>query len=208
MKNIIALISILLLISCGSKKQEQNEEGEYSGGSFDVNVDGTYCADVSYSNPNTGTENTYQLNIEIENQELLRILWPNGGWLDDDHFSNVVFDNRGYASFTSDKGYDYTIQINGPECNFTDANQMERDVRNDESKVRCPECGNEKSSYDDLCDDCERKKKDKEEHTCKKCGNYDSFMFSTDDMCSDCKRKEEREKEEEEEKKRQEEGDN
>ena len=49
--------------------------------------DGTYCATVDYYNPNTGNSNSYVLNVEIENDELITIYWPNGGWLDESHFS-------------------------------------------------------------------------------------------------------------------------
>lgn len=202
-KTTLFLTTLFLFSFCGSKKQDSNEEGEYNGGSFDVAKDGTYCADVTYHNPNTGTEKTYQLNVEIESQELLKIKWPNDGWLDDDHFSPVVFDKGGYTSFTSDKGYEYSIQITGPECNYSDADQMDSDVRNDQQKITCPKCGGEKDKYDEFCSSCKNKieneKEDKEQHTCKKCGNYDSFMFSTDNQCSDCERKEKLEKEENEE---------
>ena len=50
-----------------------------------------------------------------------------------------------------------------------------------------------------MCDDCKRKAEDKEEHTCKRCGQEDSFMWSGDDLCSDCKRDDENKKREEEE---------
>ena len=61
-------------------------------------------------------------------------------------------------------------------------------------KFTCPECGGKKYKYDNVCDEC----KDKAEHTCKRCGQHDSFMFSTDDLCSDCKRADEDKKEQEE----------
>ena len=93
--------------------------------------DDIYCAEVEYYNPETGTQSTYQLNIEIEERYLLKIFWPNGGWLDDDHFKDVYIDDSGYAKFTSDKGYEYTINITGPECINTDADEMEEDIKND-----------------------------------------------------------------------------
>jgi len=66
---------------------------------------------VEYYNPNTGTSSTYTLTIEVYDNELEQLNWPNGGYLDD--FSSVEFDEDGYAEFTSDKGYDYTVQITG-----------------------------------------------------------------------------------------------
>ncbi|MDY0216528.1 MAG: hypothetical protein RBS19_06205 [Bacteroidales bacterium] len=45
--------------------------------------DGTCCADVEYYNSNTGTNNTFTLEVEVENNELITIYWSNGGWIDE-----------------------------------------------------------------------------------------------------------------------------
>jgi hypothetical protein len=74
--------------------------------------DGTYCAEVDYYNPNTGTSSTYTLQVEIEEDELVTIYWPNGGWLDDTHFTSTDISD-GYASFSSDEGYDFEVRIIG-----------------------------------------------------------------------------------------------
>lgn len=81
---------------------------------------GTYCASVEYYNSNTDTNNSYTLNVEIENDELVMIYWPNGGWLDESHFTAEDI-SAGNCSFTSDKGYQYTITILGQSCSFTDS---------------------------------------------------------------------------------------
>lgn len=160
--------------------------------------DGTYCADIDYYNPDTGTRSTYTLNVEVESNEVTEIHWPNGGWLDDSHFSPEALDSNGSCSFTSDKGYEYDVQITGPECTSTD----DVKVISDQEESKCPQCGGDKETYDDLCWYCERKEKRKkediEDHTCKRCGQYDSYMFSSDDLCSDCKRADEDKKREEE----------
>ena len=165
--------------------------------------DGTYCADIDYYNPNTGTRNTYSLNVEVENNAVTVIHWPNGGWLDDSHFTAEELDGDGYCSFTSNEGYEYNIQITGTECSFTDEADAQSDSEDDQAAVTCPECGGDKEANDDLCWDCERKakreKEDIEEHTCKRCGQHDSFMFSTDELCSDCERDDEDRKRQEEE---------
>ncbi|MFN8153825.1 MAG: hypothetical protein U0Y08_06000 [Bacteroidia bacterium] len=75
--------------------------------------DGSYCAEVQYENPNTGTQSTYTLTIEVESNEVVKVDFPNGGWMDRDHFSGADLDEDGRASFTSDKGYNYEIQIIG-----------------------------------------------------------------------------------------------
>ena len=44
-------------------------------------VDGDYCAEIDYYYSKTGTESTYTLKVEIEDNELVKIYWPNGdGW--------------------------------------------------------------------------------------------------------------------------------
>lgn len=186
------LIIIFLLNSCKNNSSSEeyleeenpqsfyNEEQGYS--------DGEYCADIEYYNPKTGTRSTYTLNVEVENNELTVIHWPNGGWLDDSHFSPEELDSNGFCSFTSDKGYEYEVQITGSPCSYTDDYEARRDAEEDTETTTCPQCGNEKSTYDDLCYSCERKNKDIEEHTCKRCGEYDSFMWSSDELCTDCKR--------------------
>jgi hypothetical protein len=93
--------------------EEQNNDEKYS--------DDTYCAEVEYYNPNTGTHSSYTLTVEIESNEITQINFPNGGWLDNDHFSSVELEEDGTASFTSDKGYEYEITIIGSSRNcFTD----------------------------------------------------------------------------------------
>ena len=77
--------------------------------------DGTFSAEVDYYNSNTGTSSTYTLNVEVENNEVTVIYWPNGGELDDSHFTPQELDGNGSCSFTSDAGYDYEITITDPD---------------------------------------------------------------------------------------------
>lgn len=197
---ILFIVMLLSFFACKKTDSSSNNEEENSSYYQDETVaypDGTYCAEIDYYNPDTGTRSTYTLNVEVENNELTVIHWPNGGWLDDSHFSPEELDSSGSCSFTSDKGYQYDIQITGSECNYTDDTQIINDAQDEQAAVNCPKCGGDKETYDNLCWYCERKEKRKkediEEHTCKRCGQYDSFMFSTDDLCSDCEREEENE---------------
>jgi hypothetical protein len=119
-KLLYILLSTMILASCSGKPGNEEEfsiEGQTSEG-FE---DGTYCAEVTYSNPNTGTENTYTLEVEVESNEVIQINWNNGGWLDEDHFSAEQLDENGQCSFTSDKGYDYTIELTGMNCGNVDS---------------------------------------------------------------------------------------
>ncbi|WP_119789745.1 hypothetical protein [Flavobacterium anhuiense] len=103
-----------LFVEC--KKSDNYNTQEYSLGNFDEDgyLDGTYCAEIDYYYSETGTSSTYTLLVEIENNELTVIHWPNGGWLDDSHFTPPDISN-GETSFTSDEGVEYTVRIIGNE---------------------------------------------------------------------------------------------
>lgn len=73
--------------------------------------DGQFTAEVNYYNFNTGTSSTYTLDVEVEDNYVTVIYWPNGGWLDDSHFIPQELDSNGRCSFTSDAGYDYEVTI-------------------------------------------------------------------------------------------------
>ena len=194
-KILILLISSLLLFNFGcnngSNSRNRSETEKYQSQVEDKESvddgykDGTYCAEVEYYNPSTGTRNTYDLNVEIEAGELTIIHWPNSGWLDNSHFYPEDI-TSGECEFKSDKGYRYTVTLGEfGGCGYTDEYTIRRDVNNEVEVTTCPKCGGKKGRYDNSCEDCE----DKIKHTCKKCGKVDNFMFSTDKYCSDCKDK-------------------
>jgi flagellar biosynthesis GTPase FlhF len=103
--------------------------------------DGSYCAEVQYYYSETGTRTNYTLLVEINNNELVKIHWPNGGWLDNSHFSPPNITN-GYAQFTSDRGVDYTVKILGKEGNCVlsstaqDEDQLIEENQNQKEQVR------------------------------------------------------------------------
>lgn len=120
-KSTIFLIIFFFFIQCKSSSNDEVKENKFSvvdvesaeDGSYS---DGQYCAEVEYSNPETGTNSTYTLVVEIENDKLTVIHWPNGGWLDSTHFipPDIL---EGQASFTSDAGILYNITILDSESN-------------------------------------------------------------------------------------------
>jgi hypothetical protein len=59
--------------------------------------------------------------VEVESNQVTQINWNNGGWLDEDHFTPEELDTEGKCSFSSDRGYDYTIEIIGEHCNNLDS---------------------------------------------------------------------------------------
>lgn len=115
-----------------SEQQNMLEDGEDDDG-YEYK-DGMYCASVEYYNPNTGTSGSYTLNIEVENDNLVTIHWPNGGWLDESHFISEDISN-GSCSFTSDKGNEYNITILGQNCQFTDRSISEDFSGEDEMDI-------------------------------------------------------------------------
>ena len=208
-KKIILFLLLVFSLQTSCKKSESsssnNDENTISNNdeSNDAYPDGIYCADIDYYNPDTGTRSSYTLNVEVENNEVTVIHWSNGGWLDGSHFSPEQLNGSGSCSITSFDGKQYDIQITGGETSYTDETKVQNDSDDDNAAVTCPKCGGDKETYVDLCWSCERKEKSKkedvEEHTCKRCGQYDSYMYSNDELCSNCKRDDEVKKRQEEE---------
>lgn len=107
---VIVVVSLLLFKKDGSIP---TEETEYliAGQTEDGFEDGTYCAEVEYYNPNTGTQSPYELEVEVSGNQVVQINFGNGGWLDTDHFSPEDIDSDGQCTIVSDRNYEYTIQL-------------------------------------------------------------------------------------------------
>jgi hypothetical protein len=117
---IIAFI-ILQLAGCHGQTIEERTDSK------DGYSDDTYCGEVRYHNPNTGTQSSYTLTVKVESNEIVEIDWPNGGKLDEEDFSNVKVNENGNASFTSKTGYEYEVQIIGPsEGCFTNVEMVKQ----------------------------------------------------------------------------------
>ena len=124
----IVIISLFFFKSCSSAAKD-TEEIEYAieGQTADGFEDGTYCAEVDYYNPNTGTSSDYTLEIEVESNEVVQINFGNGGWLDSDHMTPETLDGNGECTITSEKNYEYSIKITGRDCGFSDNINPETD---------------------------------------------------------------------------------
>lgn len=102
------IIVCFIVFSCNGSNNSSNDRENNS--EIDGYEDGIYSASVDYYYYKTGTNSTYTLDVEIEDNMLTVIHWPNGGWLDSSHFTPVDI-SEGEVSFTSDEGAEYTVRI-------------------------------------------------------------------------------------------------
>ncbi|MBK7095354.1 MAG: hypothetical protein IPH57_10030 [Saprospiraceae bacterium] len=73
-------------------------------------LNGAYCADVRYINPKTGTDSEYRSIIEVDNNILTRVVFPNG-WHDQDEFGIQNIKRTGQVNYTM-RGAQYTLKLN------------------------------------------------------------------------------------------------
>ncbi len=107
--------------SCGQASDEEyeatsdeyfyDEEVDIVEEQEDGYEDGTYLASVDYYNPETGYSATYTLNVEVTDNEVTVIYFPNDGYLDEDHIWPTALDSFGYASVDGENGKTYEVQI-------------------------------------------------------------------------------------------------
>ncbi len=119
-KTIPLCLCLGLLVSCTEANNSDSSESSAqdnteSENSSDENgckfKDGTHSATVDYYNPETGYSQTYTLNVEVENCEVVQINFPSGGWLDSDHISPAELNEDGYCTIDGEDGKTYEIQI-------------------------------------------------------------------------------------------------
>lgn len=98
-----------------SKNSESEDENLSENKSYD---DGSYNARVDYYNPKTGYFANYDLDVDVEDGEVIRINFPIGGWLDDDihpsesQLSPAELDEDGEAIMEDENGRTFKIKIN------------------------------------------------------------------------------------------------
>jgi hypothetical protein len=134
MKKFLLLLSVLCAISCEESKggnnyynedsqqdsyyeeedesyYEEEESEYYYEEEIDGYEDGTYTATVYYNNPVTSYSATYTLDVEVEDNEVTVIYFPNDGYLDYDHIWPEELDDDGYVMIYGEEGKTYEIQI-------------------------------------------------------------------------------------------------
>lgn len=142
MKHLYLLTVLVTLLACSKKQEQSSDQTSYSYSSTEENSEdnetysnGSYCAQVDYYYSETGTSSTYTLEVDVEDGELVKIHWPNGGWLDNSHFSTPDISD-GTARFTSYEGVDYTVRILGKDgdCSLSSYAEDEDDLIADKER--------------------------------------------------------------------------
>ncbi|HQK99066.1 MAG TPA: hypothetical protein PLH61_13685 [Bacteroidia bacterium] len=134
MKKIIWILLLILWASCANNSEQQSsvsvDEVQVDKEEFSIDEtaediknddnevdsecrleDGTYSASVDYTNPSTGYSQTYSLDVEVVDCQVVQINFPNGGWLDESHISAADIDENGDASVDGEEGKTYQVHI-------------------------------------------------------------------------------------------------
>ena len=137
-KTVVAIMVVILLAACGNsnhtssnsdsqdsyqtndniENDDSNSGSEYvdndynNGDETNSSIeDGTYSATVDYYNPDTGYSNTYTLDVEVEDNLVVQIDFPNDGYLDDTHIEPQELNENGHCSIEDDEGRTFDIQL-------------------------------------------------------------------------------------------------
>lgn len=113
----LLLFILPLLFSCSKAESSEIDSSYEFAATEELDEgysDGNYCAEVDYYNPNSGTQSSYTLTVEVADNSVVRVNFPNGGYMDDE-ISDGALDSSGETSFTNYKGYQYTVKIIGDE---------------------------------------------------------------------------------------------
>ena len=87
------------------------EKGEAEETDCDQN-DGLHDASVDYYNPKTGHTARYELKVHVKDCKVIRIDFPKGGWLDEDHIAPTPINKTNEAVLTDDKGRQWKVHLN------------------------------------------------------------------------------------------------
>jgi hypothetical protein len=111
-KTITIIVILIICLGCKPSNKTSNSYSNesYYEGEYIAYGDGTYCAEIEYYNPKTSAHSSYTLPIEVEDEELIKINFSNGGWLDESHFIAPDI-SYGIASFVDDKGREFEVEI-------------------------------------------------------------------------------------------------
>lgn len=131
---LLSLFTTLTLLSCSDNSSSEAETENYTRHSSSSNSnlssedneentkvtsvnndcnfkDDTYSATVDYNNSETNYSNTYTLEVEVKDCQVVKIYFPKGGWLDEDHISAADINEDGNARVEGEDGKTYEIHI-------------------------------------------------------------------------------------------------
>ena len=120
LKSLVLPLLLGLFFSCSEYKETEDSEISTHDNSANENFsddnawkfeDGTHSATVDYYNPETDYGQTYTLDVEVENCEVVQINFPRGGWLDSDHINPAELDEDGTCTIEGENGKTYEVQI-------------------------------------------------------------------------------------------------
>lgn len=132
-KKLFLLTALIFVFGCKKSSNETKVSNPiYSYSSSEQEYpDGEYCAEIDYYNPDTGTSSNYTLTVEVENAEIVKIEWLNGGWLDSSHFSPPDISD-GTASFEDDRGREFEVKLLEQGGCYGNSNYVEEDESEEE----------------------------------------------------------------------------
>lgn len=76
---------------------------------FRMYNDGNYCANVEYETSQGFSD--VNIPVTVENGEVVKLFWSNGGYMDQSHFSGAIVDGDGSTYFTDDRDRTFYIEL-------------------------------------------------------------------------------------------------
>ena len=151
---ILLAVSIFGLTNCSSNSSEESgsvaitdaPSSNYSTSEQQTEASSSYSSSdaVHYSNPNTGTQSDYTLDVEYDgNGDVERINFSNGGWLDDSHITDQTHNGDGTITITTDKGYEYTVDESSDSSSASSDEADEADEADSPDESSSSEDGDE-----------------------------------------------------------------
>jgi len=116
-KSIGSFLLFIGLLSCANTSNELESNTSEKAEVEDISdeackfEDGIHSATVDYYNPETDYSQTYTLDVEVNDCEVIQINFPKGGWLDSDHINPAEIDIDGICNIEGEDGKTYEIQI-------------------------------------------------------------------------------------------------
>lgn len=104
---ILSLIILTGLLSCENDKNSADLKEMISCSI----PDGSYTAHVFYENLFTNYSSTYTLDVDVMNNQLIVLYFPNLEYLDENDFSSQYQDSNCLIHMIDKKGRNFTIQV-------------------------------------------------------------------------------------------------